>query len=125
MRILLADHHLPVLKALQTRLQEAEGFSVVGTASDAANLIREAEQHHPDVILFDWNIPGRRGEALIEILHSLEPRPRVIIMSTKLDVGRVSLATGADAFFSKGEDANRLIETLQALRLKTEKPKND
>ncbi|MEJ2263380.1 MAG: response regulator transcription factor [Anaerolineales bacterium] len=120
MRLLLADHHPTVLKALQTRLREEGIFVVVGTASDAKTLKKQAEAQRPDAILLDWELPGRDSQELIAILHKLEPRPRVIAMSSKLEKGRVALAAGADAFISKGEDSNWLIETLQILKSQTE-----
>ena len=120
MRLLLADHHPTVLRALQTRLREEGLFVVVGTASDAKTLIKQAEAQRPDAILLDWELPGNGIKDLIATLHALEPRPRVIAMSSKLEKGRAALVAGADAFVSKGEDSNWLIETLQILRSQSE-----
>jgi DNA-binding NarL/FixJ family response regulator len=120
MRILLADHHSPVLSALQTRLREEASLIVVGAVSSAESLITEVQELQPDLILLDWELPGKDSQDLIASLHRIEPRPIVIAMSSKLEKGRAALAAGADAFVSKREDSTWLIETLQILKSQTE-----
>lgn len=120
MRIILADHHPAVLKALQTRLLEDTGFLIVGTATDASSLIELAKKQYPELVLLDWNLPGRRSESLIDRLHKLEPCPHVIVMSSVVERGRTALAAGADTFISKGEDTRWLIETLNEIKTQYE-----
>ena len=120
MRLILADHHPTILKALKTRLQEDTRFHIVGTAIDASGLIEQAVNTHPDIVLFDWGLPGRRKENLIDTLQRLEPCPYVIVMSSRIDVGRAALSAGADTFISKGEDSRWLIETLSEINVRSE-----
>ena len=82
---------------------------------NAKTLKKQAEAQRPDAILLDWELPGRDSQELIAILHKLEPRPRVIAMSSKLEKGRVALAAGADAFISKGETPERVADRLRAV----------
>lgn len=113
MRILLADHHPHALWALRTSLGEKPEFKIIGEATDADTLIAKVNSQSPDLVLVDWEFPGRPIEDLIATLHSLEVRPVIVVMSTKPEHGRMFLQIGADAFISKGDQFDWLLEVLQ------------
>ena len=112
LRILLADHHVHVLRALNTMLLERPELVAVGEAEDVNGLLSLSEKLHPDLILIDIELPGGPIEDLIAALHLLEPKPYVIIMSSEIEHSRMILKAGADAFVSKGDDPEWLVETL-------------
>ena len=116
MHILLADHHANALWALKTLLQEEPGLEVVGEAVDGENLINLSKTHHPDLILVDRDFPGRPIEDLIAMLHRTVPKPTVIVMSSNPEHGRLLLKAGADAFVSKGEQPDWLLDILRSYR---------
>ena len=116
MHILLADHHPNALWALKTLLQEEPGLEVVGEAVDGENLINLSEMHHPDLILIDRDLPGSPIEDLIAMLHRTVPKPTVIVMSSNPEHGRLLLKAGADAFVSKGEQPDWLLDILRSYR---------
>lgn len=113
MRILLADHHTQPLWALKTMLQEQPEFEVIGDATDAESLLSLAKEHLPDLILLDWELPGKTIEELIADLHSLEPKPVVVVMGSKPEYGRLILKAGADVFTSKVDQPDWLIASLK------------
>ena len=113
MRILLADHHTQSLWALKTTLQEQAEFEVVGDATDADTLLSLAKEHLPDLILLDWELPGKPIEELIADLRSLESKPVVVVMGSKPEYGRQMLKAGADAFTSKVDQPDWLLATLK------------
>ena len=112
LRILLADHHVHVLRALKTMLLERPELVAVGEAVDVNGLLSLSEKLLPDLILIDIELPGGPIEDLIAALHLLEPKPYVIIMSSEIEHSRMILKAGADAFVSKGDDPEWLVETL-------------
>jgi DNA-binding NarL/FixJ family response regulator len=116
MHILLADHHPNALWALKTLLQEEPGLEVVGEAVDGENLINLSKTHHPDLILVDRDFPGSPIEDLIAVLHRIVPKPTVIVMSSNPEHGRLLLMAGADAFVSKGEQPDWLLDILRSYR---------
>ena len=113
MRIILADHHPQALWALKTMLQERTEFEVTGEASDAEGLLALAADDPPDLALIDWELPGKPIDDLITALHAHTPRPTVVVMGTKPEYGRMVLKASADAFVSKGDQHEWLLETLQ------------
>jgi DNA-binding NarL/FixJ family response regulator len=112
MRILVADHHVETLWALKTRLAEEPDMSVVGEATEAETLMMLAKEQPVDLVLIDGELPGLPIDALIKKLHSLVPRPKVIVMGSNPEFGRKYLKAGADAFVSKGDQPEWLFETL-------------
>ncbi len=112
MRIILANHHKKSLRAIKTLLREEQNFYLIGVAENAQRLLALAELSPIDLILVDWKLPGCPIEDLIDILHALEPRPFVIIMSSQIEYSRMMLKAGADAFVSKGDDPEWLVDRL-------------
>lgn len=112
MRIILADHHAQPRWALKTLLEEQPEFELIGEAVDAQGLLMLAEQHPADLVLLDKGLPGLYIEDLIAKLRALQPRPIIIVMSSEFEYSRVLLNAGADAFVSKGDEPDWLLEKL-------------
>jgi DNA-binding NarL/FixJ family response regulator len=112
MRIILADHHKQSLWALKTMIQEGSEFDLVGVVEDAQSLLTLAEKHTADLFLVERNLPGSPIEDLINRLHALNPRPFVVVMSSEFEYSRMLLKAGADAFVSKGDEPEWLLDRL-------------
>lgn len=112
MRIILADHHEKPRWALSAFLEEQPEFQLVGVSADAQELLVTINEHEADLVLMDRELPGSPFRDLITRLHALQPRPIVIVMSTEIEYSQVSLKAGADAFVSKGDHPEWLLEKL-------------
>ena len=112
MHILLADQNPKALYALKTLFQEKPKFDVCGDAADAETLLVLAEENRPDLILMDWELQGMSATNLIDELHKIENKPVIVVMSTNPDEGRIIIGAGADAFISKSDPPDWMMETL-------------
>ncbi len=119
MRIILADPYSRALWALKTAVQEYPEFELAGEATNAEELLKIAGQHPADLVLVDMKLPGKTIEELIAVLHSLEERPIVIVMSTRTEAGRRALSAGADGFVSKGDEPVWLLDSLRRYAART------
>ena len=115
-RLLLADDHVLLLDALK-HLLETE-YSVVGTASNGAELIAEAIRLKPDIIITDMAMPVQNGLDAINQVKKFIPHIRVIIMTAleDTDLARHALATGVSAYLRKSSAAVELFGALRAVR---------
>lgn len=113
MRIILADHHRQALWALKTTLQEESELEIVGEVMDSERLLMLAENAAADLVLVDRKLPGDPIKDLISRLQTLEPRPIIIVMSSNPEDSRLMLKAGADAFVSKGDQPDWLLEALR------------
>jgi DNA-binding NarL/FixJ family response regulator len=125
MRIILADPHPQALWALKTTLQEKPEFDIIGEAIDADGLLALVGASPPDLALIDWELPGWSIEDLITEMHACKPRPIVVMMSTKSERGSMLLKAGADAFVSKSDQPDWLLETLQKYEKRFKKKKGE
>jgi DNA-binding NarL/FixJ family response regulator len=119
MRVILADSHPQILSALKIMLEEKSELELIGEAVDAQALIALVESDPPDLALIDWELPGKSINDLITELHAIESRPIVVVMGSKPEYGRMLLKAGADAFVSKSDQPDWLLETLQRFEQKS------
>jgi DNA-binding NarL/FixJ family response regulator len=100
-RILIVDDH-PSFRASARALLEAEGYEVVGEASDGASALEIARVLRPDVVLLDVQLPDIDGFAVADQLRG---GPAVVLTSSReaSDYGPLPLASGARGFVPKAD----------------------
>lgn len=123
MRILLAEHHSQVLKALKTLLKEKTEYTLVGEAIDTESLLDQAQEISPDLVLFAWDLPGRPTIETIAALNVLDPRPKVVVISSQADIEEIARNAGADVFVSKGDPPRKLLDALQLMQMEINEQK--
>ena len=121
MRIILADHHPQALWALKISLEAEPEFDLVGEATDADTLCALVASNPPDLALIDRELPGKPIEDLITELHENPVKFLVVVMSSQPEYGRMALKAGADAFVSKSDQPDWLLETLHKFEKRTRK----
>jgi DNA-binding NarL/FixJ family response regulator len=79
-RVLLVDDHDLFRTGLRTLLEE-QGVEIVGEAANGDDAVHLVEEHAPDVVLMDLEMPGKRGiEATREVV-SIAPLTRVVVLT--------------------------------------------
>jgi DNA-binding NarL/FixJ family response regulator len=122
-RILVADNDARVRLALQTLLGQESGRIEVRESADLGSLAVQVRKFRPDLVLLDWELPGRPAAALLLALHQLDYHPNVIVLSTRPELEQDALDVGADGFVSKGDAPERLLQVLHKL-VHDSKPRN-
>jgi DNA-binding NarL/FixJ family response regulator len=116
MRVLLADDEPKVRSALRLILEQLKEVEVIEEVTDANSLADCLHRSQPDLLLLDWELPGlHQGASLAELVQCGNTSLKVIVLSGRHQSGRSALASGADAFVSKGESPDRLFATLRAM----------
>jgi DNA-binding NarL/FixJ family response regulator len=100
-RILIVDDH-PSFRASARALLEADGYEVVGEASDGASAVASAHALRPDIVLLDVQLPDIDG---FEVAERLRGGPAVVLTSSReaSDYGPLPLDSGARGFVPKAE----------------------
>jgi DNA-binding NarL/FixJ family response regulator len=114
MRILLADHQARVRFALRALLEQQSDLTVVGEAGEAAKTLSQVTALHPDLILLDWDLRGLTT-ALLPVLRKTCPDLIVVALSARPEMREAALAAGADAFVSKTDPPERLLESIREI----------
>jgi two-component system response regulator DesR len=103
-RILIADKNQDSRFALALLLDTRLGATVVGEAPTMEALLEQAAATHPDVVLLDWELPGRPEADRIVVLRSVVPEAQIIVISTRPE--SESQASDADGFVNKAAPPN-------------------
>lgn len=116
LRILIASGRSLNRSALRLFLQETRSFDVVGEAADCEELLAQVQTRHPNVVLLEWELPGRPGLELLPVLQGRNGRPVVMVLSGRPELEQVLRDAGAHAFFNLGEPPRRLLAALRAIQ---------
>ena len=116
MHILLGDDHAEVRSALRFLLEQEPGIDVVGEVAEAQMILSKAAAAQPDLVLFDWELPGLPAADLVLALRSRCLHAKVVALSGRPEARTEALAAGVDAFVSKGEPPEYLLATLYSFR---------
>jgi CheY-like chemotaxis protein len=102
--LVIVDDSHEFLASAEAMLRE-EGFDVVGCVSDASRAVEEVRLLQPDVVLLDVQLPILNGFELARRLADLDPRPIVILISSRDAAAYGSEITSAPVrgFISKWE----------------------
>jgi DNA-binding response OmpR family regulator len=77
--VLIVDDDGAIRKML-ARLFGLEGFQVL-SAQDGGEALECFKQHHPDLVLLDYNLPGQNGLEVLEALKEVDPKVKVLLMT--------------------------------------------
>lgn len=110
MTILIADDHPLLLDGLKMVLDEMDGVTVIGTATNGRQLIDQLRQHPADLVLLDLNMPRQDGLATLPLLTRQFPQVKVLVFTsyTQPKIIRDVRAMGARGFLLKTSDATAL-----------------
>jgi len=80
--LVIVDDNVEFLASAEAMLGE-EGFDVVGCVSDASRAVEKVRLLQPAVVLLDVQLPVLNGFELARQLAELDPRPIVILISSR------------------------------------------
>ncbi|KGX93942.1 chemotaxis protein CheY [Pontibacillus halophilus JSM 076056 = DSM 19796] len=116
-RIVLIDDHKLFREGVKRILEFEPSFEVVAEGDDGNTATSLIEQHNPDVVLMDINMPQMNGVQATAELISHNPDLKVIILSIHDDENYVThaLKTGAQGYLLKEMDSDALIEAIKVV----------
>jgi len=117
LRILIADDHAVARAGLRELFSRRPPLQVVGEAADGVEAISQAMALQPDVIVMDVSIPQINGIEATRQIHETLPHILIVGLSTYDDENteRSMRKAGAEAYFTKNEGTERLLNYVLSL----------
>ena len=114
-RIVIAEDQTLVLGALAALLDTEHDLEVVAQATDGREALRLIEEHQPDIVLTDIEMPRMTGLELAQEIRERRLKTRVVIVTTFARPGylRRALEAGASGYLLKDSRAEDLAEALR------------
>lgn len=116
-RVLIADDHPAVRTGLRALLMAERDMRVVGEASDGEEAVRLIQEHQPDIVLLDIEMPGLRGDHVLRWIRSSQPSVKVLTVSSHVDGEyiRSMLENGASGYITKDEAPAVLVDAIHSI----------
>jgi len=116
-RIVIADDHRLLRAGLKALLDAAPDFEVVGEATCGSEVIEQAINLAPDIILLDISMPDTDALATTRKLLEVSPTSRVMMLTMHEDTALLQeyLRAGASGYIIKRAAETELIDAIVAV----------
>ena len=123
-RVLVVDDSAVIREMIGDLIKDAHGVEVVATARDGEEALARIEQHHPDVVTLDIQMPGMGGLQTLEEILDRDPTPVIMVSALTqraADITLQALERGAIDYVAKPDkvhldDKTWRDELLQKIR---------
>lgn len=118
-KIILVEDHISARQAYSRVIEDEVNLSVIGEASNGAELLDLLKESLPDVILLDLEMPVLNGYKTLPILKVQYPEIKVIVLSTHNEAYLVAslLQNGANSFLPKNCSLEDIILAINKVYL--------
>ena len=115
-RILIAEdsaHMRMILKEMLLR----HGYQVAGEAENGKEAVEQYDRLKPDIVTLDLSLPEMSGIEALKAIKAKHPKAKVVMISALGQETQVidAMRAGADEFFIKPLQAQRVVEALEAV----------
>lgn len=117
LKVLIADDHELTRCTLKLALMRYSYLELVGTAGNGQEVVDQAGQKQPDVVILDMHMPVLDGWSASRLIKEKSPQTRIVAYSSVEGGKAKALAEGAivDAFCEKGTCPTQIVEIIRSL----------
>jgi len=115
--VLIVDDHPLLRDGLAALLSTQPDMQLLGEAADGEQAVERYGALRPDIVLMDLQMPNVDGVDAIIRIRALDPRARIIVLTTyRGDVRAVrALQAGASGYLLKDMLRHELIDTIRGI----------
>jgi two-component system NarL family response regulator len=109
--VLLVDDHALLRTGVANIINQEADLRVVAEAGNGLEAVQAFERHRPDVTVLDLRMPVMEGVEAVRQIREIDPRARVIVLTTYDTDDEIAraLKAGAKAYVLKDISADDLI----------------
>ena len=121
LKVVTVDDSPAIAQRLKSLLSDLAQVELLGNAEDIASALHVIHQGRPHVVFLDINLSHdkpRNGIDLLHVLRKAYPMMKLIMLTNMSEVRYREICKhhGADLFFDKSEDFDKIPETLLMMR---------
>ena len=122
-RVLIADDHYVIRAFLSRILASQDDFRIVAQTSDGITTVELSKALRPDVVLMDYDMPGKDGVTATQEILKTDPGILVIgfSMHDEPTVEKAMLDAGAAVHLSKKTSAAELLPAIRKLSVSSQR----
>ncbi len=117
MKVFIVDDSTLVRERIITMISEHPGIEIIGQAKHAQEGINSIIKLKPDVVILDIRMPGGNGIEVLKNIKKNNSAPTIIILTNYPypQYRKKCIEAGADYFFDKSTEFNKIIEVIKKL----------
>ena len=116
-RVYIVDDSKAIRERLKELLVDIAGIEIIGESEDPTEALVEIRADRPDAVILDIHLPGISGIEVLRRIKWKNPGTRVIMLTNYPypKYRQQSLAAGADYFFQKTTEFDKIPDVLKSL----------
>ena len=117
-RVVLADDHAAIRRALRQLLEIQANIAVIGEAKDGLSVVKLVGQLCPDIVVLDVSMPGVSSFDTVQQIRMASRRTQVIVLSMYLSRAHALAAmhAGASGYVLKESAGGELVNAIRTVR---------
>jgi DNA-binding NarL/FixJ family response regulator len=122
MRVIIADDSVLILERLQAMLSSYKEVEIVGTLKNGIEALEALRIQKPDLAIVDIKMPGLTGLQVLTEIRKEDMILKFIILTfySTDNYRKLAIQSGADYFFSKVDDFEKVSLVVDEMILKNE-----
>ncbi|NLO69890.1 MAG: response regulator transcription factor [Porphyromonadaceae bacterium] len=118
MRIVIADDSVLMLERLQKMLSLIDNVEVLGVYRNGTDALAGLKTFSPDLAILDNKMPGLNGVDIIREVRKENHTIKLMLLTFYSDLiyQKQAMEAGADYFFSKSDDFEKIPELIDQLK---------
>ena len=119
MKVFIVDDSAVLRERVIEMLSELPGIEIIGHAQNVPDALSAIKKLNPDVVILDIRLPGGNGMDVLQDIKQKKGAPMVIILTNYPypQYRKKCLGLGADYFFDKSTEFEKVTELFKRLRL--------
>lgn len=113
MRVVIVDDERLARKELSSLLSAYDEIEIIGECSNGIEAISFINEHKPDVVFLDIEMPEKNG---FDVINEIDKTPAIIFVTAYNDYALKAFEVSATDYIVKPVDPERLEETIAKLR---------
>ncbi|TAK33200.1 MAG: response regulator transcription factor [Chloroflexota bacterium] len=117
-RLLIVDDHPVVREGISAMMETQPDLQVVAEAANGLEAVQLAQEHHPDVVLMDLQMPVLDGVQAIRRIKEQCPEIQIIVLTTYDSDEYIfrGIEAGARGYLLKGATRDEVFSAVRAAK---------